>query len=71
MKLYIEKLFPQENLEIYAHLNICLHLAQWRGEKSGDFFFIWGSNIGSKGVILGGKNRNLGKANGLQSPPTE
>ena len=38
VKLYIEKLLPQENLEIYAHLNICLHLARWRGEKSGDFF---------------------------------
>ena len=23
LKLYLEKLFPQENLEIYAHLNIC------------------------------------------------
>ena len=40
VKLYIEKLFPQENLEIYAHLNICLHLARWRGEKSGDFFYL-------------------------------
>ena len=40
LKLFLEKLFPQENLEIYAHLNICLHLARWRGEKSGDFFYL-------------------------------
>ena len=38
LKLYLEKLFPQENLEIYAHLNICLHLARWGGEnKVGTF----------------------------------
>ena len=62
VKLYIEKVSPaRENLEIYAHLNICLHLARWRGEKSGDFF-IWGSHcIGPKRVILGGKNRKFGK----------
>ena len=41
-ELYIEKLFPQENLEIYAHLNIYLHLA--RGSKMRTFF-IRGSQL--------------------------
>ena len=68
VKLYIEKLFPQENLEIYAHLNIYLHLA--RGSKMRTFF-IRGSQLVQREWFWAGKIGNLGKANGLQTPPRE